>query len=40
MVRFLVLYDPPEDQAAFDKHYDEVHIPTGVCSMVYKVAEV
>jgi len=27
MVRFLVLYDPPEDPAAFDKHYTEVHIP-------------
>jgi len=27
MVRLLVLYNPPEDTAAFDKHYDEVHIP-------------
>jgi uncharacterized protein (TIGR02118 family) len=27
MVRLLVLYNPPEDAAAFDKHYDEVHIP-------------
>jgi uncharacterized protein (TIGR02118 family) len=27
MVRFLVLYDPPEDPAAFDKHYNEIHIP-------------
>lgn len=27
MVRFLVLYETPEDPAAFDKHYDEVHIP-------------
>jgi len=27
MVRFLVLYDTPEDPAAFDKHYNEVHIP-------------
>lgn len=22
-----VLYNPPEDPAAFDKHYDEVHAP-------------
>jgi len=27
MVRFLVLYDMPEDPAAFDKHYNEIHIP-------------
>ena len=27
MVRFLVLYETPEDPAAFDKHYDEIHIP-------------
>ena len=27
MVRLLVLYNPPEDAAAFDKYYDEVHIP-------------
>ncbi len=27
MVRFLVLYDTPEDPEAFDKHYNEVHIP-------------
>jgi uncharacterized protein (TIGR02118 family) len=27
MVRFLVLYDPPEDPEAFDKHYNEIHIP-------------
>ena len=27
MVRFLVLYDIPEDPAAFDKHYNEIHIP-------------
>ena len=27
MVRFLVLYDTPEDPAAFDKHYNEIHIP-------------
>jgi hypothetical protein len=27
MVRFLVLYDTPEDPAVFDKHYSEVHIP-------------
>jgi len=23
----LVLYNHPEDPAAFDKHYDEIHIP-------------
>jgi uncharacterized protein (TIGR02118 family) len=27
MVRFLVLYDTPDDPAAFDKHYNEIHIP-------------
>lgn len=27
MVRFLVLYNQPEDPAAFDRHYREVHIP-------------
>jgi uncharacterized protein (TIGR02118 family) len=27
MVRFLVLYDIPEDPAAFDEHYNEIHIP-------------
>lgn len=27
MVRFLVLYNTPEDTAAFDRHYREVHIP-------------
>ena len=27
MVRFLVLYETPEDPAAFDKHYNEIHIP-------------
>jgi len=27
MVRMLVLYNRPEDPAAFDKHYDEIHIP-------------
>ena len=27
MVRFLVLYNKPEDPAAFDRHYREVHIP-------------
>ncbi len=27
MVRFLVLYEMPEDPAAFDKHYDEIHVP-------------
>ena len=27
MVRLLVLYNPPEDPAAFDKYYNEIHIP-------------
>jgi uncharacterized protein (TIGR02118 family) len=27
MVRLLVLYDMPEDPEAFDKHYNEIHIP-------------
>jgi uncharacterized protein (TIGR02118 family) len=27
MVRFLVLYHTPEDPAAFDEHYSEIHIP-------------
>lgn len=27
MVRLLVLYNPPEDPSAFDKHYTETHIP-------------
>ena len=27
MVRFLVLYNTPEDPVAFDRHYHEVHIP-------------
>lgn len=27
MVRLLVLYNKPEDTAAFDKYYDEIHIP-------------
>ncbi len=27
MVRFLVLYQPPTDTEAFDKHYFEVHVP-------------
>ncbi len=27
MVRFLVLYDKPQDAAAFDRHYREVHVP-------------
>jgi len=27
MVRLLVLYNPPDDAAAFDKHYNEIHIP-------------
>jgi uncharacterized protein (TIGR02118 family) len=27
MVRFLAVYDKPDDPAAFDRHYREVHIP-------------
>jgi uncharacterized protein (TIGR02118 family) len=27
MVRFMALYDTPDDPQAFDKHYFEVHIP-------------
>ena len=27
MVRLLVLYNPPEDAVAFDKYYNEIHIP-------------
>lgn len=27
MVRFLVLYDRPEDAEAFERHYWKVHIP-------------
>ena len=27
MVRFIVLYDKPEDTEAFDRHYREIHIP-------------
>jgi uncharacterized protein (TIGR02118 family) len=27
MVRFLVLFNTPEDPAAFERHYREVHIP-------------
>jgi uncharacterized protein (TIGR02118 family) len=27
MVRLLVLYNQPEDAAAFDKYYNEIHIP-------------
>ena len=27
MYQFTVLYHHPEDRAAFDKHYDEVHAP-------------
>jgi uncharacterized protein (TIGR02118 family) len=27
MVRLLVLYNPPEDAVAFDKYYNESHIP-------------
>jgi uncharacterized protein (TIGR02118 family) len=27
MVRFLVLYNQPDDPEAFDRHYRDVHIP-------------
>jgi uncharacterized protein (TIGR02118 family) len=27
MVRFLAVYDEPDDPEAFDRHYREVHIP-------------
>jgi uncharacterized protein (TIGR02118 family) len=27
VVRFLVLYNQPEDREAFERHYREVHIP-------------
>jgi uncharacterized protein (TIGR02118 family) len=27
MVRLLVLYDTPENPEAFDRHYNEIHIP-------------
>ena len=27
MYQVTVLYNQPEDPAAFDKHYDEVHVP-------------
>jgi uncharacterized protein (TIGR02118 family) len=27
MVRFINLYDEPEDAEAFDRHYREIHIP-------------
>ena len=27
MVRLLVLYGPPKDPAAFDKYYNDVHLP-------------
>ena len=27
MVRFLAVYDKPDDPDAFDRHYREVHIP-------------
>ena len=27
MVRFLVLYNTPQDPAAFERHYRDVHIP-------------
>jgi uncharacterized protein (TIGR02118 family) len=27
MARFVVLYDTPSDVEAFERHYNEVHIP-------------
>ena len=27
MVRFLVVYETPADPAAFDRHYQDVHVP-------------
>jgi uncharacterized protein (TIGR02118 family) len=27
MIRFLITYDMPADPAAFDRHYQEVHLP-------------
>jgi uncharacterized protein (TIGR02118 family) len=27
MLRFLVLYDRPDDPEAFDRHYRDIHIP-------------
>jgi uncharacterized protein (TIGR02118 family) len=27
VVRFLMVYDPPADPAAFERHYREVHVP-------------
>lgn len=27
MVKFLAMYKTPQDKAAFDKHYFEVHVP-------------
>lgn len=27
MIKMIALYTHPEDKAAFDKHYNEVHIP-------------
>jgi uncharacterized protein (TIGR02118 family) len=27
MVRFLVMYDTPQDPQAFDRYYNEIHIP-------------
>src|SRR5262249_14979097 len=28
-VRFLAVYETPADPQAFDRHYDEVHVPLG-----------
>jgi len=27
MARMVVIYNPPKDPAAFDKHYVEIHVP-------------
>jgi uncharacterized protein (TIGR02118 family) len=27
MIRFLITYDTPVDPTAFDRHYQDVHVP-------------
>ena len=29
MARFVVMYDTPSDVHAFERHYNDVHIPVG-----------
>jgi uncharacterized protein (TIGR02118 family) len=29
VIRFLITYDTPADPEAFDRHYQEVHMPFG-----------